>query len=355
MIPISEPKTNDVLTDVGEYALHRWLAETLRDTSPTLVRGAGDDCAVLDVGIPDSYLLATSDRVPLLTDPAETGRFAVVHNVSDVLSMRGTPIGLLLNIYLPRDASVDSFKRIVLGAREACLEFGTVVIGGDTKEDSKSTVVGTCLGLVRKSDLLLRSTARTGDVVAVTRTPGKQLGLRWAYWTAKYFGVAREKHDRLHASYLDQLRIPYEIMNGLQGVEGVTSGIDMTEGLLGACAIVAGESGVSITLDEELLELLVDDEVRSVARELDKPPVTMLLSPGFDWENLLTLEPASAQQIIGQFPGQILPIGRVGPGEGVHQESRGGSRRFKIFSDQKFQRYAWENSAQAWADHEWFD
>jgi thiamine-monophosphate kinase len=351
----SEHGSELLLTDIGEYALHRWLAETLTATDQNLIRGAGDDCAVLDIGLPDSYLVATSDRVPLLTDRKETGRFAVVHNVSDVLAMRGTPIGFLLNVYLPRDTPLHTFQDIVIGARDACLEFRTVVIGGDTKEDSKSTVVGTCIGLVRREDLTLRSTARAGDVVALTRTSGKRLGLRWAYWIANYFDVCRERHHELHAAYLDQLRIPYDIMIRLQGVRGVTSCIDMTEGLLGASAIVAGASDVSIVFEESLLSALIGDEVRAVAAELEKPPITMLFNPGFDWENLLTLEAAAAGEILARFPGEILPIGRVETGNGVHLETHGIRRQLRIFSDQKFQRHAWEHSAKAWADQQWYE
>jgi thiamine-monophosphate kinase len=354
MVPADEHKPETLLTDVGEYALHRWLAKTLTATDPNLIQGAGDDCAVLDIGLPDSYLLATSDRVPLLTDRKETGRFAVIHNVSDVLAMRGTPIGFLLNIYLPRDTPLQIFQDIVIGARDACLEFRTSVIGGDTKEDSKSTVVGTCLGLVRREDLILRSTAKPGDVVALTRTSGKQLGLRWAYWIANYFDVCRERHEELHAAYLDQLRIPYDIMIGLQGVSGVTSCIDMTEGLLGASAIIAGASDTSIILEEPLLSNLISEEVSAVAAELKRPPITMLFNPGFDWENLLTVEAAAAGEILTRFRDEILPIGRVEPGSGVYLETDSFRRQLRIFSDQKFQRYAWEHSAKAWADQQWY-
>jgi thiamine-monophosphate kinase len=135
MTSANENKQEMILTDVGEYALHRWLAETLAVAGPNIIRGAGDDCAVLEIGLPDSYLLATSDRVPLLTDRKETGRFAVVHNVSDILAMRGTPIGFLLNVYLPRDTPLHTFQDIVIGARDAWVVFRTAVIGGDTKED----------------------------------------------------------------------------------------------------------------------------------------------------------------------------------------------------------------------------
>jgi thiamine-monophosphate kinase len=356
MVSAAEPGPETLLTDVGEYSLHSWLAETLKTAGTNIIRGAGDDCAVIDVGLTDSYLIATSDRVPLLTDHTETGRFAVIHNVSDVLAMRGTPIGFLLNIYLPRDTPLQTFQDLVIGAKDACSEFHTSIIGGDTKEDSKSTIVGTCLGIVKREDLTLRSTAEPGDVVAVTRTPGKQLGLRWAYWTANYFQVCRERLDELHSSYLDQLRIPYEIMMRLQGVRGITSCIDMTEGLLGAAGIIANESEVSIVLEEPLLGELISEDVIAVATQLHKPPITMLFNPGFDWENLLTINAALAGEVLSRFAGEILPIGRVEPGKnGVSLESDNAQKRLRIFSDQKFQKHAWEHSAKAWADQQWYE
>jgi len=209
--------------------------------------------------------------------------------------------------------------------------------------------------MLAREDLTLRSTAKPGDVVALTRTSGKQLGLRWAYWIANYFDVCRERHDELHAAYLDQLRIPYEIMMRLQGIRGVTSCIDMTEGLLGAAAIIANESDVSIVLGESLLGDLISDKVSAVAAELGKPSITMLFNPGFDWENLLTIDTAAAEEILPGFKGEILPIGRVEPGSGIHLESGSIHKQLRIFSDQKFQKHAWEHSAKAWADQRWYE
>jgi hypothetical protein len=129
----------------------------------------------------------------------------------------------------------------------------------------------------------------------------------------------------------------------------------MTEGLLGASAIIAGASDVCIILEESLLSDLISEEVSAVAAELKRSPITMLFNPGFDWENLLTLEGAAASEIFTRFKGEILPIGRVEPGTGIYLETNNTRRQLRVFSDQKFQRHAWEHSAKAWADQQWYE
>ena len=50
---------------------------------------------------------------------------------------------------------------------------GTRIIGGDTKEAADITLVGTAVGLVKKTEYMPRKGACPGDVVAVTGTLGK--------------------------------------------------------------------------------------------------------------------------------------------------------------------------------------
>jgi len=348
---MSESVTESCLSDIGEYAIHAWLKEALVSTTMTTLVGVGDDCAVLDVGIPERYLLATTDRVPLTTDKVETGRFVVVHNVSDVVAMRGIPFAFLLNAYLPRDTPVKDFKDIIVGAREACKDYAVQIVGGDTKEDQKTTIVGTCLGLVTPSDLLLRSGAKPGDIIAITRRRGKELGVRWAYWIANYFGVCADINEELHHAYLEQLQIPFEIMMRLRGIPGPTSCLDMTEGLLGASLLIAKASGVKMVLEYDKLERLVSERVALVASQVDKEPISMLFNPGFDWENMMTIDVRHIESVIGMFADEIVPIGVVEQGCGIFIRSPGQMERpLAVFSDEKFMRYSWQNKAEAWRE-----
>src|SRR6266849_3360504 len=96
------PERPSLLTAMGEYSLHSWLREHLT-RCPLDPSGVGDDCVVLDV-LPDEYLLLTSDRVPLSAYKRSfdyLGKFCVVHNVSDVISKGGRPIGMLLDTFVP--------------------------------------------------------------------------------------------------------------------------------------------------------------------------------------------------------------------------------------------------------------
>src|SRR6266699_7258682 len=91
---------------MNEFELISRLTRSL-PTNKSVVVGAGDDCAVLDLGLPDRLLLFKTDAVvegvhfTSATPPEKIGRKALARCLSDIAAMAGTPKAVLVTIALP--------------------------------------------------------------------------------------------------------------------------------------------------------------------------------------------------------------------------------------------------------------
>jgi thiamine-monophosphate kinase len=89
-----------------EFDLIRKLIPGLA-TNSQVVLGAGHDCAVLDLGIPEKLLLFKTDAVvedvhfTSTANPGQIGRKALERPLSDIAAMAGEPSACLVTIGLP--------------------------------------------------------------------------------------------------------------------------------------------------------------------------------------------------------------------------------------------------------------
>lgn len=163
------------LQDLGEFGLVARLKELLpADTGANLVVGIGDDAAALrlpgglvqvittDLLTADVHFLA--DRTP----PESLGYKAIAVSVSDILAMNALPGLATVAVALPASTAVDEVEAIYGGIARAARDFDVRIAGGDTTAAHALTLSVTVLGLVKEKDLVLRSGAREGDVIAVT-------------------------------------------------------------------------------------------------------------------------------------------------------------------------------------------
>ncbi|MGZ8937824.1 MAG: AIR synthase related protein, partial [Limisphaerales bacterium] len=78
-----------------------------------LVRGAGDDCAVLDLGLKHELVLFKTDAVVADvhftkdTPPEKIGRKALARALSDIAAAAGKPSSCLVTLGLPNDFDPD--------------------------------------------------------------------------------------------------------------------------------------------------------------------------------------------------------------------------------------------------------
>jgi thiamine-monophosphate kinase len=342
--PFSAVSDDTPLIAVGEYYLHRWIREYTAsrnaslDTSFRLLVGVGDDAAVLSCrGVePENSLVYTTDSAPgsladLAKSPEYVGRFAVIQTLADVISMGARPVGLLVNLFLSRAATVGYARRVIEAVVQEAYRYGVVVLGGDIKERSEQSVGCVGIGCVDNTQILTRNAAKPGHAVGITLASSpsggtRLVGARWAQELVEHY---RMNDPRILLDFpgletvvdphikSDLLYVPVRVMASAVRTGHLRAAIDTSDGVLACLEILGRESDVGFELDESAISAVIDDRARRLAEVLELPPALFLFSAGHDWEIVFTCEEERFTDVAEGVErdlggnGRVVRIGRV--------------------------------------------
>ena len=139
------------LKDIGEFGLIRKVAKVTK-TSPSVIKGIGDDCAVLR-HTKDKYILVTADMI--IEDvhfrlkeatPQQIGRKAIAANISDIAACGGIGKWAVVSVGLSKDADLNFVNKIYAGIQKLASEFKIDIIGGDTNLSKKAVISVAIIG-----------------------------------------------------------------------------------------------------------------------------------------------------------------------------------------------------------------
>lgn len=304
------------LSQAGERSLVE-IARRICRRGPRVRIGIGDDAAAIDIN--DFCLLATTDMLAVETHfppsatPEQMGRKAVVANLSDLAAMGAEPLGLVFSVALPRRLEVSFVERLVKGMDATARKYGTYVVGGDLDESERITISGAAFGLARKRELLRRSGARAGDILAVT---GK-LGAASAGLKIFLEKLPVAKYKQLTQAQLEpSARVKEGRILARSG--SVTAAIDITDGLAANLWQLARESKVKMIIDRA--EIPEHPLVRKFAAQHDFDIDDFVLFGGEDFELLFTVRPEAwgkVRRSLERAGTKATPIGHVTKGRGV--------------------------------------
>jgi thiamine-monophosphate kinase len=163
---------------MGEPALVARIRRMAGSRGRGLVRGIGDDCAILRTR-PGEDLLVTTDMTIEGVHfrrrmPAEAvGRRALARALSDIAAMGGDPRWALVSLAVGRRAGdrwVDGFYR---GFLAVARETGVALIGGDLARSRRLVADVVVIGTTPKGAALRRDGARPGDLIYVSGALGR--------------------------------------------------------------------------------------------------------------------------------------------------------------------------------------
>jgi len=291
-----------------EFDLIARLTKSLPGNA-TVLTGAGDDCAVLDLGVPDSLILFKTDAVvegihfTRETPPEKVGRKALARCLSDIAAMAGTPTAALITLALPKEFDADHVARIYDGLNELAQQTGVAIVGGETTTNPERILISIALlGTVPRGRQILRSGAKRGDAIFVTGELGGSIAGKHLDFTPR-LAEARwlAEHFDLHSL------------------------MDLSDGLAGDLPHILRASGVGA----ELLKTAVPVSRAAKLRTAEKPPFVAALTDGEDFELLFTLASKDAVNLVDgwkqAFPEVKLScIGRIIEGSGVIIRDRNG-------------------------------
>lgn len=280
------------LKQVGEFGLIHLLKDDTIVDSRSVVIGIGDDAAVT-LPSPRQLQLLTADMLVekvhfdlKTTTPWQLGYKAIAVNLSDIAAMGGTPKHVVISIALPKHTDLDFVVNLYQGMKEICREFGVNIIGGDTVSSPHDLVLNvTASGEVEPTNLVRRSGAHPGDIIAVTGTLGNSaVGLDLLIrgdWEDYEFAWP------LVTAHLTP-RPQVKAGRAVAGV-GATSMDDISDGLASEVNEIAAASGVGMLISEE--DIPLSSELIKAAKSLDKSAVDYALYGGEDFQLIFTISP----------------------------------------------------------------
>lgn len=167
--------------------------------------GAGDDCAVLDLGVPGRWILYKCDAVvegvhfTSETQPERVGHKALARALSDVAAMAGRPISALVTLGLPRQFRPEWVEGIYQGMASLARRHNVSISGGETTTNPERIFLSIAVvGTVEQNRCVLRSGGKPGDALFVTGELGGSLAgkhldfeprLAEGEWLARHFPI----------------------------------------------------------------------------------------------------------------------------------------------------------------------
>jgi len=268
---------------VSELALIAELKSLLSSDDPRLLRGVGDDAAVVRgrgyaVTSVDTMVDGVHFRVGELT-PGEVGERALAGALSDLAAMGAPPGGeAYLALGLPAGMALGDARELVAGAAGLARELGVVIAGGDVTRGPVLSVSFTVVGWIEDpSEMVGRDGARPGDLVGVTGALGDS-----AAGLAVIEG--RATHEQLAQSLRERYARPRpRLLEGRAlALAGVSAMLDISDGLATDAGHLARASGVVIELGLDLIPL--GPGVAAVAAQLGQAPAAFAATGGEDYE-----------------------------------------------------------------------
>jgi len=189
---------------MNEFELIASLTKDLPGNA-AVVAGAGDDCAVLDLGLRDRWLLFKTDAVvegvhfDAGATAAQVGRKALGRCLSDIAAMGGEASSAVVTLALPKAYSGDFVSGVYAGMAALARQHGVAIVGGETTTNPERLLISVALvGTVEKGRCVRRGGANAGDGIFVTgELGGSRLGkhfefeprLTEARWLTEHFGI----------------------------------------------------------------------------------------------------------------------------------------------------------------------
>ncbi len=132
----------------------------------------GDDAAVYRIDDQKCLIFTADFFTPIVDDPYDFGAIAAANALSDVYATGGDPIVALNLAAFPPDLPTEAMARIVLGGAEKAAEAGCAVVGGHTIMDSEPKYGMAVVGFAHPDRVLLKSGAKPGDVLILSKALG---------------------------------------------------------------------------------------------------------------------------------------------------------------------------------------
>ena len=271
------------LQKIGEFLLIKRFQKKIK-TDSSVIRGSGDDCAVLKLD-KHNYQLFTCDMIIEGVDFRKidnlkfVGRKALAISISDIAACGGIPRHAVVALGLPKNMQVEQIDLLAKGLFDLAGEFKINIVGGDISASAKLTIDVSMLGIVEKNKLCLRQGAKVGDLIMVTGGFG---------------GSIKGKH----LTFTPRLKEARFLVDNFK----INSMIDVSDGLIQDLGHILEQSSTGAIIYESLIPLNRQTQNAEEA-----------LCSGEEFELLFTASRDNASKLIKSSKYRFSVIGEIMP------------------------------------------
>ncbi|HEY4712448.1 MAG TPA: thiamine-phosphate kinase [Dehalococcoidia bacterium] len=298
------------LSELGEFGLINLIRSSIRYSGRTpwqeVLVGIGDDAAAWQSD--NRIQLATTDT--LVQDVhfdlgviswEELGWKALAVNLSDIAAMGGIPKYVLLSLALPGELEVADISKFINSMMHLAGEFGVALVGGNVATAPNVVITVTIIGCSKGKAMLRRSTASSGEQIAVTGYLGlSAAGLEMLKGKAisdpEVSSILRRAHFR-PVPRVEEGQILIE--------QGVKTAIDISDGLIADLDHICESSKVNAKIKIEQVP------VHPVVTANFPNHQELALCGGEDYELLFTADEAIVARVKQALNCPVTVIGDI--------------------------------------------
>lgn len=308
-----------------------------RGASSGLVRGIGDDAAVLksftgtDVVVGTDLLIEDVDFRRDTTRSDLLGHKALAVSLSDIAAMGARPRWALLSLGVPNDVwESDFLDHFYEGFFQLADRYGVKLIGGDlSRTPDKIVIDSMALGECLLEREIFRSGAQPGDQIFVTGFLGDaaaglrliERGVRLNSPTTNEHPSVVDENERRPIDHLllrqlrPEPRVGWGLLLGEQRL--ATAMIDISDGLSSDLHHLCAESKFGALVDAASIP--IDPLVKELSGRRALDPLMLALHGGEDFELLFTVNPENVANLPTRVDGiSVTRIGEItGAANGV--------------------------------------
>ncbi len=280
--------------------------------SPLIVKGVGDDAAVLRQKAAEELWVVTTDM--LLEDvdfrrewqsPVQLGWKSLAVNLSDLAAMGARPRFYTVSLALPRGLCETWIAAFYRGLKSLGDSHNAALVGGDLSRSAGGIQISiTAIGETRRRRVVYRSGGRPGDLIFVTGVLGQSAAGLCLLQQGRNRGRtgaerrALESHRRPHprsaaGQWLAQSGFARAMMD-------ISDGLSMD--LPRLCR--ASRTGASICASQ--IPCFVESEGWGCN------PIELALHGGEDFELLFCVSPRKASLLTRAWPPEFPPLSNIG-------------------------------------------
>jgi len=296
----------------SENRIIQLLQDNFAVKSPSIIKGIGDDAAVIRSARSGEFLVITTDMIlegvdfrREWTTPGRLGCKSIAVNLSDLAAMGVRPRFFTVSLAVPPGTSERWILDFYGGMTKPSSSKGAQLIGGDLSHTEDGIVISiTALGESLNRKVLYRSGGKAGDILYVTGILGRSAAGLKLLGEGHTRAINRAQKEALDAHHLPVPRCETGVWLAQCGL--VHCMMDLSDGLsvdLPRLCMASGVGGEIHTVDLPVFE-------ESCSWDCD--PVELALHGGEDFELLFAVSESKSRLLEKLYPSKFPKITKIG-------------------------------------------